>query len=93
MRALLRFVALDRLAPELRPDRRAAVDPERPRELAPERPEGRVVERVDREPLAERARDVRGEADVRDAMAGTLPVTPLKTQQSHAQHALLVARG
>ena len=29
--------------------------------------------REDREPLAERARDVRGEADVRDAMAGRLP--------------------
>ena len=27
----------------------------------------------DREPLADRARDVRGEADVRDAMPGRLP--------------------
>lgn len=35
--------------------------------------EGERREPEDREPLAERARDVRGEADVRDAMAGRLP--------------------
>ena len=43
-------------------------------------------DREDREPLAERARDVRGEADVRDAMARRLPGKSLKTLQSHAQH-------
>ena len=47
------------------------VDPDRgrPDALEPERA-GRADERLDREPLAERARDVRGEADVRDAMRG-----------------------
>ncbi|MEY2989756.1 MAG: hypothetical protein RLZZ163_672 [Actinomycetota bacterium] len=52
-----------------------------------EREPDRAGVRVDREPLAERARDVRGEADVRDAMIGRLPGKSPKTQQSHAQHA------
>lgn len=47
--------------------------------------------REDREPLAERARDVRGEADVRDAMGVRLPGKSLKTLQSHAQHPSPVA--
>jgi hypothetical protein len=69
-------------------------DPDRPdrwedrwEEREVDRDVDRARGREDLEPLAERARDVRGEADVRDAMLGRLPGKSLKTQQSHAQHA------
>jgi len=61
-----RFVA--RLA-GLRVGARRALEP---------REDERVVERE--EPLAERARDVRGEADVRDAMAERLSVGPQESR-------------
>lgn len=51
-----------------------------PREEVREEPreDERVVERE--EPLAERARDVRGEADVRDAMGERLSVGPQESR-------------
>ena len=61
------------------------------REREPEAREGRVEARE--EPLAERARDVRGEADVRDAMGRRLRPNPTKhTRNTRTNHCSLFRR-
>jgi len=91
-RALLRDFGLEAGRERLR-----AAEPERVEPRAGARPPERLDARDPRagaddreEPLAERARDVRGEADVRDAMGARLAGNPTN-HGSHTRNTLVVA--